>query len=60
LKTWEDLARIVFEELDPELNQILLNDHDHPLLDAMLSYLWRIHQVFCDLDFAKAQEYENL
>jgi len=35
-KACGDLARMAFEELDPELNQILWLDHVHPFHDSIL------------------------
>lgn len=51
---------MVFEELDPELNEILWRDFDNPLHDSILGYLWGIYQVYCDPDFAAFEEYEPL
>lgn len=35
-KALEDLAKMVLEELDPNLNYFLLLDHDYPLHDSIL------------------------
>jgi hypothetical protein len=54
-KALEDLARIVFEELDPDLNYILWHDHNHPFHDSILGILCDYYQVFCDPNFTQAQ-----
>jgi hypothetical protein len=36
---------MVFEELDPKLNEIMWHDFDNPLRDSILDYLWNIYQV---------------
>jgi hypothetical protein len=51
--TLEDLARWVFEELDPELSYILWHDHYHPLYDSILGFLWGYYRLFCDPDFTQ-------
>lgn len=53
-KALEDLVRMVYEKLDPDLNDILWHDHDHPLHDSILVMLWGYYQVFCDYVFAQA------
>lgn len=39
LKALEDLARMIFEDLDLELKEILLYDFDNPLHDTILGHI---------------------
>lgn len=59
-KALEDPAKKVLEELDPNLNYFLLLDHDHPLHDSILGFLWDYYQVFCDPVLARAQGYSPI
>jgi hypothetical protein len=44
--TLEDLARWVFEELDPELSYILWHDHYHPLYVTLTSLKDLVFLIF--------------
>jgi hypothetical protein len=43
----DNFARLVFEELDPLLNDDLWYDHYQPLHDTFLRFLWDHYEVFC-------------
>lgn len=53
LMTMGGLARMVFEELDLDLNYILWHYHDHPLHDSILGFLWGYYQLFCCPEFIR-------
>jgi hypothetical protein len=42
----DKLSKLIFEELEPLLDEELWLDHYHPLHDTFLGFLWDPYQVY--------------